>query len=165
MDDFAGLLGRGLAPTFVFILAMMLFCVPTVVLLMSGFHVYGSFKSEHGMAIMSVLITILFGFLALACQFLFTILFPISLAQYARGMNVKPAIHPLNNIGYAMTMGAPYWLKAAGFWAFLMGSIAVYILGPVWYVNFPLQVVLAVVGYVSLIVSSRHALSELQTNL
>jgi hypothetical protein len=62
-------------------------------------------------------------------------------------------------------MGAEYWIKAAGFWLFLMGSIIVYILGPAFYVNVPIQIALAVLGYVSLIVSSRFALNELQVNL
>jgi hypothetical protein len=164
-DDFVGLLGRGLAPAFVLILALMLFCVPTVVLLMSAGHVYASFVSEHGMAVMSVLITGIFGLVALTLQFLAAIIFPISLAQYARGMNVKPAIHPLNNIGYAVTMGSRFWFKASGFWLFLMGNIVVYILGPAWYVNVPVQAMLAFLGYVSLIVSSRYALNELQNEL
>lgn len=165
VDDLVGLLGRGLAPTFVFVLALMIFCVPTVVLLMSAGHIYASFVSEHGMAYMSVFITGVFGFVALVLQFLSAIIFPVSLAQYARGMNIKPAINPLNNIGYVVTMGAEYWIKAAGFWLFLMGSIIVYILGPAFYVNVPIQIALAVLGYVSLIVSSRFALNELQVNL
>jgi hypothetical protein len=165
IDDFVGVLGRGLAPTFVLILAMMLFCLPTVVLLMSSIQIYASFVSEHGMAFISVLITGFFGLIALVFQFLFAILFPISLAQYARGLNIKPAIHPMNNIGSVISMGAEYWMKAAGFWFFLMGSIAMYILGPPLYVNIPIQVLLAVCGYASLIVSSRFALNELQTKL
>ena len=143
----------------------MLFCVPTVVLLMSAGHIYASFVSEHGMAFMSVMITGIFGFIALMLQFVAAILFPISMAQYSRGMNLKPAMSPMSNFGYVVEMGAPYWMKATGFWFFLTGNIVVYILGPALYVNLPIQVVLAVLGYSSLVVSSRYALDQLQTKI
>jgi len=165
MDNLAVLLGKGLAPAMILFLACMLFCVPTVVLMMTGFQIYASFTGEHGIAFMSVIVSGVFGLLALAVQFASAVLFPVSMAQYARGMNLKPAISPLANLGYVSEMGAEYWMKAAGFWFFLAGNILVYIQGPVWYVNVPLQIILAVGGYASLIVSSRFALNQLQTKL
>ena len=154
------LLGRGLAPSFMFALAIMLFCLPTVVILMSAVQTYTWLNSEHGMNILSFLITAVFGIIALVAQFICALLFPLSLAQYARGMNLKPALHPLANLGHIYEMGAPYWLRGAGWWLFLIGYTVLYVVGPVWWINIPLQLLLAVVGFVSLIISSRFALAH-----
>lgn len=163
MDTPSLLLGKGLAPACMFIMALMLFCVPTVVLLMSFAHVYASFTSEHDMSIMSTLITFIAGIVALLAQFAFSIIFPIALAQYARGLHLKAALDPMANIGNMLEMGAQFWAKASGFWFFLIGYIVIYIVGiEQWYVSIPIQVAFAVVGFTSLIVSSRFALSQLQ---
>lgn len=158
-------LGRGLAPAFIFLLALMAFCLPTVVVLMSSFQTYGWLKNENGVAILSLLTTCLFGLLALVVQFFVTALFPVALAQYARGLNIKPAIDPMANFGFIFEMGMPYWVKASGWYLFHLGYIVVYILGPAWWINLPLQLLFAGVGYASLIVSSRYAASQLQTRL
>lgn len=161
MDQPATLLGRGLAPTFIYVLAIMLYCLPTVVMLMSAVQTYTWLNSEHGMNILSFLITAVFGLIALAVQFICALLFPVSLAQYARGMNLKPALHPLANLGHIFDMGSPFWIKGVGWWVFLIGYTVLYVVGPVWWINIPLQFLLAVVGFVSLIISSRFALGHL----
>ena len=166
MDSPATLLGRGLAPSFMFALVMMLFCLPTVVILMSALQTHSWLNNEHGINILSFLITAVFAVIALAIQFICALLFPVSLAQYARGLNLKPALHPLANLSHIFEMGAPFWLKGAGWWVFLIGFTILYVVGPVWWINIPLQLLLATVGFVSLIISSRFALAHLsQDNL
>ncbi|MFA5503953.1 MAG: DUF4013 domain-containing protein [Vulcanimicrobiota bacterium] len=165
MDNFGVLLGKGLAPAVMFFVALMLFCLPTVVLMMTGFQIFASFRGEHGIAIMSVLVSAIFGLVALSLQFITAAMFPVAMAQYGRGMNLQPAMSPLANFSYVMEMGAAYWKKAAGFWFFLFGNIIVYIHGPIWYVNVPIQVALAVLGFTSLVIAARFALNQLQTKL
>ena len=164
-DHPATLFGRGLAPMFIFFLAMMLYCVPTVVVLMSSAQTYAWLKSEHGMNVLSFVVTCLFGLVALAVQFFCTALFPVALAQYARGMSLKPAVEPMANLGYVFSLGAPFWLKVSGYWIFLLGSMLLFIEGINFWIDLPLRFLLCLLGYASLIVSSRYALNELQTKL
>ena len=168
MNDFhelGALFGRGLAPTFVFVLALMLFCLPSVVVLMSSFQAYGWIVSEHGLNVLSFVVTGVFGLIALAAQFLVALIFPIALAQYSRGMNIKPALDPMANLGYAFEMGAPFWFKATGYWLFLLGSMILTLLGINFWVDLLIRFVLAGLGFISLYISSKYALNELQTNL
>ena len=164
-DNPAGLLGKGLAPSFILFLAMMLYCLPTVVVLMSSAQTYAWVKSEHGLNVLSFLVTAGFGFVALAIQFLCTIIFPIALAQYGRGMSLKPAIDPMKNLGFALEMGAPYWIKASGYWFFLLASMVLFIQGISFWVDLPLRLALGMLGLASLFVSGRYALHQLQTRL
>jgi Protein of unknown function (DUF4013) len=165
LDDFLTSFGRGLAPVFIFFLAMMLYCVPTIVVLMSSAQTYAWLKSEHGMNYLSFCVTSLFGLLALVVQFLCTAIFPVALAQYARGMNIKPAVDPMANLGYVFSMGAPYWAKVSGYWIFLLGSMVLFIQGINFWVDLPIRFLLSGLGFASLVVSSRYALGQLQTKL
>lgn len=165
MDNPAGLFGRGLAPLFIFFLAMMLYCVPTVVVLMSSAQTYAWIKSEHGINYVSFIVTALFGLLALTVQFLCTILFPVALAQYSRGTSLRVSVDPLANFGNAISMGLPFWIKASGYWAFLLGSMVLFIQGPAFWIDLPIRFLLCGLGFASLIVSSRYALTQLQTRL
>ena len=98
-------------------------------------------------------------------QFFCTIIFPIALAQFGRGMNIKPAMHPMTNLGFAFEMGAPFWIKASGYWFFLLASMVLFIQGVSFWVNLPIQLILGMLAYASLIVSGRYALHQLQTRL
>ena len=165
LDNIPGLFGKGIVPTVIFFLAMMLYCVPTVVVLMSSAQTYAWLKSEHGINYLSFLVTAAFGLLALLVQFLCAILLPIALAQYARGTSLRIAVDPLANFGNAMSMGVPFWIKASGYWAFLLANIILFIQGPAFWVDLPIRVALCVLGFASLVVSSRYALNQLHTKL
>jgi len=165
LDDPLGALGNGLVPCFLFVMILMLMTAPTVVVLVSAGKTYAFFKSEISLGLFSTLLAAVFGLLALAAQFVISAMFPVSLAQYARGMNFKPAIDPMANFGYVMQMGSKYWHKASGLWLFLAGSMLLFVLGWPNYVSLPLFVGLAGLGYASLVVSSRYALYQLKTKL
>ena len=164
-EDFGTMFGRGLGPAFIFFLAMMAFCLPTVVILMSAFQTFAWLKSENSINIISFCLTGIFGLAAVAGQFVMALIFPIALAQYARGLNIKQALDPLANMGTVMEMGAPYWTKAWGYWAFLAGNIVIWIADVNFFADLALRIVVTMLGFASLIVSSRYALNQLQTKL
>jgi hypothetical protein len=161
----AGLLGRGLAPTFIFVLTLMLFCFPSVVVCLSALQAYGWTDSEFGVNILSALVTSVFGLLALAVQFLFGAIFPIALAQYARGVHIKTALDPMAAVGSFYEMGAPFWWKTTGYWLFLLASMVLTLMGINFWIDLVLRLGLASLGFASLIVASRYALGQLQTKL
>lgn len=165
MSDIAGLLGKGVAPTFILILVVMAFCLPTVVVGMSYFQNVGWFRGESGINIFSFLLTNVFGLLALGLQFFVALTFPIAAAQYARGMNIKPAIDPLANIGFAFEMGSKYWFKATGFWLALCANIVLFVVSPAFWIDLLIRFVVTGLGFASLVVASRYALNLLQTKL
>lgn len=165
MDTPAGHFGRGLAPTFLLLLSMMLFCVPTVVVLMSSAQTYAWIVSEHGLNFISFAVTGIFGLLALIAQFFVACMFPIAMAQYSRGLSIKPALDPLANFGYVSQMGAAFWTKASGFWLCLFGNMVLYIYGPAFFIDLVIRIVLCMLGFASLVVSSRYAIEQLQTKL
>lgn len=165
LDDPLGALGNGIIPCVIFFLVLMLLTAPTVVVLVSAGKTYAFFKSEIGLGVFSTLLAAIFGLLALAVQFVIAAMFPIALAQYARGLNLKPAVDPMANFGFVMQMGGVYWHKVSGLWLFLAGSMLLFVLGWSNYISMPLFIGLAGLGCASLIVSSRYALSQLKTKL
>lgn len=159
-SDLGTMFGRGLGPTFIFFLAMMAFCVPTVVVLMSAFQTYGWLKSENGINIISFTLTSMFGLAALAAQFGTAVLFPVAIAQYARGLNIKQALDPMSNFGFALELGATYWFKASGYWLFLASNLALWIIDANFFTDLIARLLFTMLGFASLIVSSRYALSH-----
>ena len=165
LDDPVGAIGNGIVPCFMFVLLLMLLTAPTVVVLVSAGKTYAFFKSEIGLGFFSTLLAAIFGLLALAVQFIISSMFPVALAQYARGLHFKPALDLMANFGFVMQMGPKYWHKAGGLWSFLAGSMLLFVLGWPSYISMPLFIGLAGLGYASLAVSSRYALSQLKTKL
>lgn len=165
MNDLLGLLGKGVIPSCILFLVLLAFAAPSVVVGLSLFQNYGWLRDEGGVSIFSFLLSNLFALLAIGVQFFITITFPIALAQYARGMNLKPAVDPLANFGFAMEMGAKYWFKAAGFWLMLCANVVFFVVGLRFVYYLPLAFVTSFLGFASLVVASRYALGQLQTKL
>ena len=165
MDNIAGLFGKGIAPSIICFLSLMLVGLPSIVILLSLGHLYAWFASEHGMSTMSLLLTSGLGLVALIVQFLFALIFPVALAQYARGVNIKQAMHPMAGLGIVFELGAPFWNKAAGYWLFLVSTMGITVFEFNFFVDLLIRLCLAFLGFASLVVASRYAAGQIQTKL
>lgn len=164
LDNFALLLGKGIIPTFILGLVLLLSLIPGIPAILSFVKLLTVFKSEFGTSFFSLLTSAGLGIAALALQFLVSLLCPIAFAQHARGVSLRTAMDPLSCASYAIEMGSTFWLKASGMWlAFLLGII-LSITGMSYMFQIPAFFIIMAPAYVSLALSSRYALRYILRN-
>ena len=164
----------GISPSLVFLGALCLFLLASIPVGLTYFNFYVFFRptntvvpelqSEVHVSLVSILLFGIIGIVGVAAQCMTAASLPVALAQSARGKDLRPALSVIANAVTVIEMGADYWKKAVGVAIGLMGMTAVFITGSFgmpWWASTPLCLILSAVGFVGLVLSSRHALDFL----
>lgn len=173
-NDLIKLAVDGLSPSFVFLGALCLFFLASIPVGLSYFNLYVFFRpvnevvpemhQEVHISWISLILFTIIGLAGFLAQCLSTLSLPVALAHYARGTDIRPALAVVPNILTVTEMGLDYWKKAAGVTLGILGVTLVFVtsgLGLDWYLSFPLSFLLSAIGFVSLVLASRHALEFL----
>jgi hypothetical protein len=167
VDDLSKLLMSGIGPTMLFVAACVLFAIPAVPTGLAVLQMYAFLRpgSELSLPIMSLLVSLIIGCLGLAGQVLAASSFPVALAQYARGKDLRPALAVLPNAITVVEMGMTYWLKVSGVVFGMLSMTVLFIVGLPWYLNFPVCFAIFAIFFVSLALSARFALAHVAAEL
>jgi hypothetical protein len=178
VDDLAKLLSSGIGPCLVYLSVMFMFAIATIPVGLSYFQLFTYFRpknelvpemqAEVSISIMSVLIFIIIGAVGLMIQSVIAASFPVALAQYARGKDLRPALAPLTNAITVVEMGMEYWLKSAGVAVGMLTITFYFISGGFGMGAFLSTVIWALVNavfFISLVLASRMALDHVAAEL
>ena len=164
-DDIMKLVASGLGPSLIYGIVMMLLLVPMIVVLMSVGQSYAWLFGKFDVNWMSFLTTALFGLLAAAAQVVIAGTLPIALAKYAQGQEIRACMSMLNNFALVFEMGGNYIKKASGLCFGSFAMILLYGLDVHWLLYGPLQAVVAIWAFQSLLLGGRHALQHLMESV
>lgn len=164
-DDPSGLFSSGVGGCLLFFATILIYGLPTILTLFAYFQIYTMFHSEiMEFKLVSFLLNMIFLLTGLFFQFVVAASFPVSLAQYSRGKDLRPALSPFDNGMTVLQMGADYWKKASGLAGGLIVMTAVVFQGVPFLVSLVLFLVLMGGAFVSTVLASRHALAEVGFN-
>jgi hypothetical protein len=177
-DNLARYAMDGIGPAMLFAAALMMFAIATIPVGLAAFQLYAFFRPPNELApelhqklavpITSLILYFLIGAAGMAVQAVIAASFPVSLAQYARGKDLRPALAVLPNAMTVLEMGFQYWLKAAGVAIGLMAMTVIFITGGFGFgfiVSTLVWLVISATMFVSLVLSSRFALSHVAAEL
>ncbi len=178
VDDFGKLITSGLGPAMLCAAALLMFAIATIPLGLSYFQLYAFFRpvnelvpelqAKVAVPITSVLLYFVIGGLGLAAQAVIAACFPIALAQYARGLDLVPALSPINNAMLVVEMGMGFWSRALGTAAGMLLMTIIFITGGFglnWFFSTLLCFAVCCWAFVSLALSSRYALEHITAEL
>jgi hypothetical protein len=167
VDDLAKVVMSGIGPSMLFLAAAVLFAIPAIPTGLALLQMYAFLRpgSELSIPFMSLLVSLVIGLVGLAGQVLAAASFPVALAQYARGKDLRPALAVLPNAVTVVEMGMPYWIKVSGVVFGMLSMTVLSIIGLVWYLNLPVCLAIFAIFFVSLTLSSRFALAHITAEL
>lgn len=178
IDDLMKLVMDGIGPALLFAATLMMFAIATVPAGLASFQLYAIFRPANELVpelhqklaipITSVLLWLLIGLVGIVLQLVIAATLPISLAQYARGKDLRPALAVIPNAMTVIEMGFPYWLKAAGAALGLMAMTIIFITGGFGFgfaISTIVWLLVAAAMFVSLALSSRFALAHVAAEL
>lgn len=173
-DELGKLAVDGIAPSMVFFGALCLFLLASIPVGLTYFNLYVFFRpaneivpemhQEVHVSIVSVILFALIGLVGFLAQCLAAASLPVALAQSARGKDIRPALAIIPNAVTVTEMGFDYWKKAAGVAFGLLGMTSIFVTGAFgmpWYLSTPVCLLICAIGFVSLVLASRHALEFL----
>ncbi len=173
-DDLGKLAVDGIGPSMVFFGALCLFLLASIPVGLTYFNLYVFFRpanevipemhQEVQVSIVSVVRFGLIGLVGFLAQCMAAATLPVALAQSARGKDLMPALAVMSNAVTVTEMGVDYWKKAAGVAIGLLGMTSIFVTGAFgmpWYLSTPVCLLVSAIGFVGLILSSRHALAFL----
>jgi hypothetical protein len=178
VDDLLKLLMSGIGPALLLMLTMLMFAIATIPTGLAAFNLYAFFRPPNELApelhqeislpLTSVVLYLLIGAVGLALQALVAAVFPVALAQYARGKDLLPALAVVGNTITVLEMGLDYWLRVSGVAIGMVSMTIIFITGGFGF-GFVLSTLiwLAVTGgmFVSLVLASRFALTHIAAEL
>lgn len=164
-DDPSSLFSSGIGGLLLLFATLLIYGLPTILTLFAYFQIYTMFHSEiMEFKLVSFLLNMVFLGIGLFFQFVVIASYPVSLAQYARGKDLRPALSPFDNGMTVLQMGMAYWKKALGLAGGFIVMTAVVFQGVPFIVSLVLYLLLMGAAFISTVLASRHALAEVGFN-
>ncbi len=169
-DQLGKLAVDGITPSMVFFGALCLFLLASIPVGLTYFNLYVFFRpanevipemqQEVQVSTVSVILFAIIGLVGFLAQCLAAASLPVALAQSARGKDIRPALAIIPNAITVTEMGFDYWKKAAGVAFGLLGMTSIFVTGAFgmpWYLSTPVCLLISAIGFVGLVLASRHA--------